>query len=557
MTLTLPRWRPSRRDALAATVAVVIGFLVLVCYALGLLNNLERQSVDERFSWRGVQSAGNEIVIVGIDQTTIDELGVRPPLPRAYYAQVLDQVRAGSPGVVVVDVEFQGSCDPASGCDPHDDGELLAAIARDGPVLLATREGADGPITVPAGVPHAPGAVIASSGIEKDPDGVLRRMLYAPVNLETLAVRATQMFRDQSVDEADFPGNHAWIDFRGPPGTFPHYSFSDVMAGRIPASAFTGKVVLIGKTDPIGEDLFVTSISSVPMPGVEVHANALWTVLAEIPLKPTGAPADIALILALIAVPSAIGARKSGLVILAGSLGLLVVSLVGAQLAFNAGWIVTVTYPILGLAASAVGMIAVDAYMQQRQRVALEKTLGDLLPPRTPSAFFISYRRSQNTWQARDIRRELGRRYGDGSVFMDTSSIEYGEAFPDRIASAIRGCSVMLVLIGPYWLQTVDGARRIDDPDDWVRREVDAGLKRREALVIPVLLDGALVPDAAELPESIKGLSARHGVAIIGDDLTADIDNMLTSIDRARRRAAMSLSDSPETTAQQPAERKA
>ena len=57
----------------------------------------------------------------------------------------------------------------------------------------------------------------------------------------------------------------------------------------------------------------------------------------------------VALILALIAIPAAIGARKSGLFTLAGSVGLLVVFLAGVQLAFNAGWIVTVTYPIVGL----------------------------------------------------------------------------------------------------------------------------------------------------------------------------------------------------------------
>ena len=105
----------------------------------------------------------------------------------------------------------------------------------------------------------------------------------------------------------------------------------------------------------------------------------------------------------------------------------------------------------------------------------------------------------------------------------------------------------MLVLIGPYWLQPVDGARRIDDPNDWVRREVEAGLQRREAMVIPVLLDGALAPDAAELPESIKGLAALNAVAITGDDLAADIDKMVKSIERARGRAAMSNSGSPDT----------
>jgi CHASE2 domain-containing sensor protein len=523
---------------LVATVAAVVGVVVLVCYASGLLKTLERQSVDERFSWRGPRSAGSEIVIIGIDQTTFEEFGTRPPLPRSYYAQVLDQVRAGSPHLIVVDAEFRGRCDPASGCDPAEDDKLLAAIARDGPVLLVTHDGPQGPMTVPAGVPDAQGAVVVSDAIEKDPDGVLRRMLYAPVDLKTLAVRSAELLPNHPVNESSFPDNHAWIDFRGPPGTFPHYSFSDVMAGRIPASAFTGKAVLIGATDPIGDDLFVTSISPVPMPGVEVHANALWTTLAGIPLKPVGVSVDIVLILTLIAIPAAIGTRRSGLVILAGSLGLLIVFLFAAQLAFNAGWIVAVINPLVGLAASTAGMIAVDAYMQQRQRAALEKTLGDLLPPRIPSAFFISYRRSQTTWQARDIRKELARRYGDASVFMDTSSIEYGETFPDVIASAIRGCSVMLVLIGPHWMQTVAGARRIDDPNDWVRREIEAGLQRQEVIVIPVLLDGASAPDEAELPDPIKGLATRNAVSITGDDLSADIDKVVTSIERTRGRAA-------------------
>jgi hypothetical protein len=416
-------------------------------------------------------------------------------------------------------------------------------------MVLATHEGSQGPITVPAGVTGAPGAKPASAAIEKDTDNVLRRMLYAPVDLETLAVRAAEMFDNQSVNEADFPGNHAWIDFRGPPGTFARYSFSDVMAGAVPASVFTGRAVLIGVTDPVGEDMFVTSISPVPMPGVEVHANALRTILAGFPLKSAGAPADIALILTLIAVPAAIGARKSGLVTLAGSVGLLVVYLAGVQLAFNAGWIVAVSYPIVGLAITTAGMIAVDAYIERRQRKALEKALGDLLPPQAPHAFFISYRRSQNTWQARDIRRELARRYGDASVFMDTSSIEFGEAFPDQIANAIRGCSVMLVVIGPQWLEPVAGARRIDDPNDWVRREIEAGLQRQEAVVVPTLVDGARAPAHEELREPIKGLAALHAVAITGDDLAADIDTLVSSIERGRWRAAHRDGDSPTAAA--------
>ena len=201
MMSTLPRWRPSRREVFAATVAAIIGVLVLVLYLAALLENLERESVDQRFSLRGSQPPGSEIVIVGIDQKTMEELGVRPPLPRPDYAQVLDQVGAGSPRLIVVDVEFRGRTEG----DPAGDNELLAAIARNGPMVLATREGSEGAMTVPAGVPDAPGAVIASDAVERDPDGLLRRMLYAQVDLETLPVRGAEMLRNQPVDEGEFP----------------------------------------------------------------------------------------------------------------------------------------------------------------------------------------------------------------------------------------------------------------------------------------------------------------------------------------------------------------
>ena len=225
------------------------------------------------------------------------------------------------------------------------------------------------------------------------------------------------MVRNQPVNAADFPENHAWIDFRGPPGTFPRYSFGDVLAGTVPASSFAGK--RCSSVSPIPSTTLYDIDFVVPMPAVEIHANALWTVLAGLPLKSVGAPVDVALILALIGIPVAVGARKSGLFTLASSAVLLAAFIASAQLAFNAGWIVTVVYPIVGLVVTTAGMIGVDAYMGRRQLAALEQVLGDLLPPQKPPAFFISYRRSQNTWQARDIRKELARRYGESRVFMD------------------------------------------------------------------------------------------------------------------------------------------
>ena len=93
---------------------MVVATLALVFYGTGALNDLERQGIDVRFSLRGDHSPGDDIVIVGIDQSTLETLGTRPPLPRAAYAQVLDRIRAGSPRVIGIDTQFIGRSDPAT-----------------------------------------------------------------------------------------------------------------------------------------------------------------------------------------------------------------------------------------------------------------------------------------------------------------------------------------------------------------------------------------------------------------------------------------------------------
>jgi CHASE2 domain-containing sensor protein len=226
------------RDALVAGIAGVVAALVLVLYFVSALGDLERASIDTRFSVRGAKSPGTDIVVIAIDQKTLTALNVQPPIPRADYAQVLDRIHAAALRLIAIDTQFVGRSHPA------DDRALLGAIARDGPIILATHEGDQGPIPVPAGVGGARGAIPASAAIDTDPDGVLRRMLFAPVQLPTLAVRAAELIDGRSVK----PFSHQWIDF-------------NVMAGTVPAAVFAGKTVLIGTTDPVN-DVFVTSIDS-------------------------------------------------------------------------------------------------------------------------------------------------------------------------------------------------------------------------------------------------------------------------------------------------------
>lgn len=131
------------------------------------------------------------------------------------------------------------------------------------------------------------------------------------------------------------------------------------------------------------------------------------------------------------------------------------------------------------------------------------------------SGVFLSYRRSDTAYIAGRLRDDLVEHFGrDLVVFRDVESMPLGH-FPDQIAGAVRDCEVVLVLIGAGWLAAADaeGKRRIDDPEDWVRREVAIGLSSGK-VVVPVLLEGATLPPAAELPGDLAGLPLQQAVEL-------------------------------------------
>jgi CHASE2 domain-containing sensor protein len=521
------------RAWLYIAVAMVAGLLALIAHETGALRAPERTTVDARFGIRGPQSPDGRIVIVALDRESLRALNSQLPISRARYAELLDRLRGADPRLIAVDTQFTGKAKH----DPGGDRALLASVKRNGPVLLGTHDDpVNGPLPVPAGREDAPGAVEASVAVPNDPDNVVRRMLFAPVALKTFAVRAAELYTGRPVDEADFPGNHAWIAFRGPPGTFETISFYDVLKGRVPAAAFAGKAVLVGVSDPSIKDIFVTSASDLPMPGVEVQANALSTILDGFPLQPVSGALTVLLLFALASVPAAVNARFSLLPMLLTSLGLFVLLLAGVQLAFNSGWIVPVLAPTLALVLSAIGCVAADAFLERRRRSALQAALGRLMPPPSPRAFFISYRRHGSARAARMLRDELVERFGSNSVFMDTASLYPGQEWPRHIQDALRGCSVMLALIGESWMARdgAGGAQRIDDPRDWVRREIEAVLRRPDAIVVPVLLDGAAMPTSEDLPESLRALAYRQAVRVTVSSLAADIDALIESIEEGR-----------------------
>ena len=124
---------------------------------------------------------------------------------------------------------------------------------------------------------------------------------------------------------------------------------------------------------------------------------------------------------------------------------------------------------------------------------------------------FLSYRRADAAASAGRLFTSLSQYVGPKYIFRDLASIEAGEDFEQAIQDAVEKASVVLIVIGPRWLDlhTPGGTRRIDDPLDYVRREIELALSSH-ALLIPVLVEGASMPAAANLPSTIRDLAKRN-----------------------------------------------
>jgi formylglycine-generating enzyme required for sulfatase activity len=143
---------------------------------------------------------------------------------------------------------------------------------------------------------------------------------------------------------------------------------------------------------------------------------------------------------------------------------------------------------------------------------------------------FISYRRQDSAGVAGRIYDRLRAHFGNDAVFMDIDSIPYGVDFQKHIDSAVGQCDVVLTVIGTNWAGKTDDHRRIDDPKDFVRIEIEAALKR-EIPVIPILIDRTRMPTEAELPPSVARLTSRNAIDVDqGRDFHLHVDRLVRAI---------------------------
>jgi hypothetical protein len=146
---------------------------------------------------------------------------------------------------------------------------------------------------------------------------------------------------------------------------------------------------------------------------------------------------------------------------------------------------------------------------------------------------FVNYRRGDTAAYAGRLHDTLVQWLGAENVFMDVDAIDPGSDYRGAIDGAIAAADVVVALIGRGWLTatTDDGRRRLDDPDDVLRLELEAALSQ-DRVVIPVCVQDAAVPAADQLPASLRPLATRQGMELRDTSWRDDVERLLRRLER-------------------------
>ena len=147
------------------------------------------------------------------------------------------------------------------------------------------------------------------------------------------------------------------------------------------------------------------------------------------------------------------------------------------------------------------------------------------------SDIFVSYRRKDSSHFTGRLCDRLIGKFGEGQVFFDTDAIEPGAGFPQAITDAVASCKVLLAIIGPDWLTATDelGRRRIEDANNYVRREIEDALDRNVP-IIPILMDDTAMPRGQDLPGSLAGLVTLQASIIRSESFPNDTDRLVAKL---------------------------
>ena len=306
---------PLLRKLLGGLVAAaLVGGLVY----FALLESFEYDALDRLFRMRGPRPPTAPVVVINIDEDSFDELDLSWPFPRALHGTLLEMIASGEPLVIAVDLLFP----EPSARGEEDDREFGESVKRAKKVVLGAA------ITVvsegfydkqdqnfPLPIIREGALAVAPVNMKPDHDAVVRRYHLrhrvgdpwrpAPTDkhLDGLDVVLARVVAEKGLPVAPLPSDAAiLINHRGPQRTFPYIPYHRVVKGDVDPKVFKDKIVLIGVNSPTLHDNFPTPFErGGMMPGVEIHAHALDTLMRGDYIRPV--PPWISTALALVLAP--------------------------------------------------------------------------------------------------------------------------------------------------------------------------------------------------------------------------------------------------------------
>ncbi len=362
-----------RRRLAALAAALAAAALALGGHATGFLDRIEGQTADARFQLRGPHEV-DDVAVVDIDARAITRLE-RWPIDRGWHGKAIDALRRAKVRAIAYDVQFT-----EPGPRPEEDLALFEAVARaPGTVLSTTEVDEKGRTNVLGGDENlkAAGARAANTSTPVDNGAVIRHVAHEIDGLETFAVAAAESATGRPVE----PFDEHYIDFAGPAGTVPTYNFHDLVKGKVDPKVLKDRVVVVGSSAPSLQDLHpVPTVRDGLMPGAEVQANAISTVLRDFPLREAPWWLDaLASVLLACVVPVASLRLRAWWSIFVGTIAL-AGWLVAAQALFEDGLVVNVVPPVVALLVGGVGALGAAALLAARDRRRMRFLFGRFVP---------------------------------------------------------------------------------------------------------------------------------------------------------------------------------
>jgi adenylate cyclase len=396
-----PRRLSLRLWLLIATALVLLASEVLAAVPAwgGPLERAELSVRDTLMRLRGVRPPHDEIVIVAIDDPSFNWTGYQWPWPRGYEAQIVDRLNEAGARLVGLDVFLF-----EAGYDEGGDELLASSLARAPQavtVMQIFRDRTRDMVTLKLPLPVYRDGLegYGLTGVELDDDAIGRGLqphdtyddrtyFHWAFEVARLALgvdppTVTSAGLEFNGEAVPLTGGRLLVNFAGPPGTYPTYSAAEVADGIIDPAAFLDKIVLFGSTTVTLHDLFPTPFStSEPMPGVEIVANAIDTLLTGRYLQAAPPWANLLIILLTAVLAGLVGRIRRPVVTVAVMLGIVLAYFAICLLVFmRLGWYLPVTGPEAMLVLGVLLPTTEQAVSQEIEKRRLRGLFTRFIPP--------------------------------------------------------------------------------------------------------------------------------------------------------------------------------